>query len=353
MFGISSNKKFLGIDIGTYTIKVVEVSRKNKNFFLENYGEVPTALTGTGPFRPSEKNSLAFSDQSIASAIKAVCQEAGIKTVEANFSIPDYATFFTNLEIPVMDKEEIPQAVQYEIRPYIPLPLSEINLDWIITEGEPSKTPLKLLIAAIPNWVINQYSEISNLSGLKIRFLESEAFALSRVAGLGGAGKTIGMVDMGARSTTCGVVKNGILKTSYSFNIAGNELTDRLSKSLSIDFGQAEALKREFGLAAGDAARRDVGKILIPLVDLMVEEIKKVFRTFYQNEGEEVERIVLSGGCSLLPGLKEYLFANLKKEISSANPFTGLVFPPALRGILEQRGPSYATAVGLAVKGLE
>lgn len=357
MFGIRFGaKKFLGVDIGTSSIKIVEMRRRGKTRILENYAEVKTSLTRRKPIKPFKKNNLLLSDRNIAKAIQAICKEADIPTKEANFSIPDFCTFFTAFEIPAMSKEEVPEAIKYEVRPYVPLPLSEITLDWTVTQGEFSKTPLKVLVIAIPNAVVSQYRAIAHISGLKLKILEPEVFALVRATIKKEEKKIIGLIDIGARSTTCSILEEGIIKTSHSFNIASNQLTESLASSLNIDYNEAEKLKRKYGLTLNGRAgesQQSIRKILVPLVDSILEEIKKIFRTFYQNEGKEVEKIILGGGLSLMPNLKEYFFAELKKEVVISNSFSNISYSPVLKKTLEKEGPSYAVAVGLALKGLE
>lgn len=354
----SRSKKFLGIDIGTSSIKIVEMRRQGKGRGLENYGEIKNSSFKKKRFRAFQKNNLLLSNREVAKAIQAVCKEAGIQTKEVSFSIPDFCSFFTGFNLPVMGKDEIPQAVRYEVRPYIPLPLSDVTLDWLIIKGEVSKTPLKILVAAVPNDVINQYQEIAHLADLKLRVLESEVFALVRaLAKKNEKEKEItGLIDIGARSTTCSILEQGILKTSYSFNIAGNELTGVIAKSLNIDYNKAEEMKRKYGLLFKNEigeSQRNIREILLPLIDSILEEIRKVFRDFYRNEGKEVKKIILAGGLVSMPGLKEYFSAELKKELDVADPFFNIACPAILTNTLKEIGPSYAIGVGLALKGLE
>ena len=357
-------KRFLGIDIGTSFIRVVEMGRRGRTYQLENYGEINTSAFKEKAFRFFHKNTLSLSNKQVAVGIRTICREAEIETKEVNFSIPDFCSFFTSFKLPLMGEDEVPQAVQYHVRPYIPLPLNEVTLDWFIVEGEPSKTPLKILVVAIPNEVINQYQEIAELANLKLRILEPEVYALARASVKEDKEKKIiGLVDIGARSTTCSILEKGILKISYSFNIAGNELTEIIARSLNIDYNKAEELKREYGLLVKKESQLpkeimgreegEIRRILIPLVDSILEEIKKVFRNFYRSEGKEVEIIILSGGVVLMPGLKEYFSAELKKEIILADPFLNIACPPILSRLLKEMGPSYAIAVGLALKGFE
>lgn len=349
------SKKFLGIDIGTSSIRVVELSRKGGKRFLENYGEIRTSSLQKAPFRIFEKNTLVLSNREIAQAISAILTETGIQNREVNFSIPDFASFFTNFELPPMTEKEIPLAVRYEARSYIPLPLSDITLDWSVIGGKVSdslKTALKILVVAIPNEVINQYQEIAKLSRLELKSLEAEAFALSRSLAKNEK-KIIAIVDIGARSTTCNILENGILKTSHSFNISGNELTEILSKSLRVDYKKAEELKKNLGITFEGETEKNIREILLPLIDAISVEIKKVFESFHRQEGKEIEKIILAGGSALLPGLNEYFFEEFKKEFKIANPFVNISYPSILEETLKAMGPSYAIAVGLALKGLE
>lgn len=355
-FGLKKTpKSFLGIDIGTSSIKVVELGRKGQTIKLLNYGEVKTVSLQRSPFRIVEKDGLLLSDQEIAAAISAIFKEAGIQSREANFSIPDFSSFFTTFDLPPMSQKELENAVKYEARSYIPLPLSEITLDWMVIEGKTSdktKGSLSVLAVAIPNEVISQYQEIANLAGLQIRSLEAEAFALCRSL-TKDKKKIVAVIDMGARSTTCNILESGILKLSHSFNISGNELTEVLSRSLVVEYEKAEELKRNLGLVGEDEAGRNVREILLPLVDSILSEIKKIFQNYSQRENKEIEEIILAGGTALSPGLKEYFSAELKKEVMLANPFLQMEFPPQLQETLKQMGPSYAIAVGLAMRGLE
>ena len=344
-------KKFLGIDIGSSFIRVVEIGRRGQIYRLENYGEIGNIFLKKKPFRIFQHNALAFSNKEIAKTLQAILKEAGIQTKEVAFSIPDFCSFFTSFEMPAMAEEEIPQAIQYEVRPYIPLPLNEVTLDWSIIEGEPSKTPLKVLVVAIPTDIVLQYQEIAQLTDLKLKFLESEVFSLARASIKNNKEqKVTGLIDIGARSTTCSVLEKGILKISHSFNIGGNELTDIIAKSLNIDYNKAEETKIKYGLVPD---RDNIRKILIPLIDSILEEVKKALRDFYLQEGKEVEEIVLSGGLAKMPGLKEYFSTTLKKRVIISDPFLRIDCPSVLVDTLREIGPTYAIAVGLALKGLE
>lgn len=387
-------KRFLGIDIGTSSIKAVELSRWGERRKLENYGEIKTSALYEKPFRTFEKNTLLLSNQDVARAIKAIVKESKIRARQVILSIPDFSSFFTNFELPLMTKEELPEAIKNEARLHIPLPLGEVVLDWVIVEGETfdykkekefnrftprfngqgiDRKKLKILLVAVPNEVINQYRELAALAGLQLFALEAEAFGLLRsLVGEESKKQVIALIDIGSRSITCSIIDKGILKTSYSFDMAGNELTQVIAKSFNIDYKNAEDLKKKHGLLFTQdlnlEAEKNVKEVLLPLIDTILREIEKVSRNFYQQEKKEIEKIIIAGGGALLPGLSEYFQEHFKKEeyenlshlnvsracvIEIADPFSNIFCPPILENTLKNMGPAYAIAVGMALRGLE
>lgn len=348
----------MGIDVGSSYVKIVEISKLGYRRKLENYGSLAASVLYEKPFRTFEKSTLLLSNQDVARAILAIIDEAKMKTRQVIFSIPDFSTFFTNIELPPMTKEELPQAVKYEARQLIPVPVEEVTLDWQIIEGGISsekKTKLKILLAAVPNEVINQYREIAELSQLKLVALEAEVFGLIRSLIKEDEVGATAIIDIGVRSTTCNITDKKILQISYSFDMGGNEFTEVISKGLSVDYREAETLEKKYGILSlgGGGKEKDVGQILLPLIDVILREVERIFYNFSIKNEKKIQKIILAGGLALLPGLKEYFGANLKKEIEIANPFHNIFYPPVLEGTLKEMGPGYAVAVGMALRGLE
>src|SRR3989344_3110627 len=213
----ASSKNFLGVDIGTSAVKIVELSKMGNRKKLENYGEMQSSLLYEKPFRTFEKSTLTVTSNDVVRTILAILKEAKIKASKACFSIPDFSTFFTTFQLPPMTEEEVPSAVQYEARQYIPLPLSEVTLDWQIVgkkmDSQKKSGDFNILLVAVPNEVIQQYQNIAAASRLELIALEAEVFSLSRAlaAGMEGA---IALIDMGARSTTINIIDKGFLRLS-------------------------------------------------------------------------------------------------------------------------------------------
>lgn len=342
----------LGIDIGTSTIRVVELVKRGEQEELKNYALVSLLPTYRKPVRELQKDTWLLSPTEIAKILNSVLREAGIRTKETVFSIPDFATFFTSFSLPPMSKEEMSQAVKFEARRHVPLPLSEVTLDWIVIKdalADNSEGSLEILLVVVPNDIIDQHTKIAELCNLDLLALEAEVFGLFRALDRSDK-KTIGLIEIGSQSTTCSIVDQKQIKFSHSFDIGGSNFTERLSKSLNLNYQAAESLKKRQGILEGSQNTKDV---LIPLFDLILSEIGKVVDNFYKQAGKEIETYILAGNSALLPGLKQYFAQTLKKEIKLAHPFVDMMYPPVLEEIVKEIGPGFAIAAGMALKKLK
>lgn len=344
-------KKMLGIDIGTSSIKVVELSLWGGGRTLENYGEIKSASLFKEPFRTFEKGSYLLSSHFVSRAIGSILEEAKIKTRAAVFSIPDFSTFFVSFDLPPMSEREIPEAVRFNAPQYIPLPISEITLDWRLIAGVPGEkhSDLKILLIAITKQTIQEYQRVAKTVGLELYALEAEALAVVKSLAKDNK-KTIIIIDIGAQSTTVNIVDKGVLKKSYSFDFAGNKLTYALSCALDKSSVEAEEMKSKQGLFAKE---KSISGTLYLLIDPLLVEIKKIADEFLQIERKEVEEIYLTGGTAGLPGLKEYFGEVLKKKTEIPNCFSDFLYPPALNETLSEMSPRFSVAVGVALQGLQ
>ena len=346
-------KRYLGVDIGTSFIKIVELSQRGKRIKLDNYGEIEASSLYEKPFRSFEQSTLSFSSNDIVRAVKAILEEAKMNSYKAYFSIPDFSTFFTSFRLPPMPREELPQAGQFEARRHIPLPMSEVVLDWqVIGEKDVSQNlnNFNVLLVAVPNEVIRQYEEIARLARMKIIALEAEVFSLLRSLAREEKEAAI-LIDIGARSTTVSIADAGIIKISHSFDTAGNDLTSLISRALNLEMKNAETIKQKHGILSSDSA--DSKGAIMPMIDLISGEIKKVSQNFYLQENKRPQKIILAGGSALLPGLPDYFSKAAEMKVEIANPFASIYCPPILNDVLRKMGPAYAVAVGAALRGFE
>lgn len=346
------SKKCLGIDIGASSIKVVELSSFGKKKKLENYAEFrfPPQAPSIKTF---QKETLFLLSDEVSEILQVLFKEAKIKGKKAALSIPDFSTFFTTFSLPPMTEREIPQAVEFEARHHIPLPLSEVTFDWKIIEKEEMMPGLKLkiLLVAVPNKVLQSYQRMATLAQLEVEGIEAEVFGLIRSSiPKSKSQEPVCLVDIGWQSTTVSIAVEKSLRVSHSFDISGLGLTKALSSALEIDLKEAERLKEEYGL---NLRQQQVAKVLIGEINSLAVEVEKVCQDFYQAEGKRVGEVVLSGGTASLFGLKEYLETRIKKNVQIADPFSTVSFPSVLKNRLRELGPSFAVALGVGLMGVE
>ncbi len=344
-------KKMLGIDIGTASVKVVELSRWGQGITLENYGEIRSSSLYKEPFRNIERGSYLLSNYFVSRAIRAVLDEAKIKTKAAVFSIPDFSTFCSTFDLPPMGAKELNEAVYYNAQQYVPLPIAETTLDWRLIGGTPGDktSSLKIFLVTIPNQIINDYQVVAQQAGLDLYAVEAEALGLARAL-VKNTKECVCLVDIGVQSTTVNIIDRQSLKKSYSIDFAGGQLSYSISTGLGLSQIEANELIKQEGLVS---SREAISKMLYLLIDPLVNEMRKIISEFYQQEGKGPDAIYLTGGTSLLPGLKEYIAETLKIKTNVPNCFSEFLYPPILEKSLEKMAPSFSVATGVALGGLE
>ncbi len=346
-------KHYLGIDIGASSIKIAEVSVSGKRKKLENYIEFRMPLSEKS-LKTFHGENLVLLSNEVSEILQVLLKKAKIKEKKAVLSLPDFSTFFTTFSLPPMTETEVFQAIEFEARHYVPLPLSEVTFDWQIIDKEEtvSGTRRKVLLVAIPNTVLMSYQKMASSCNLEIVGMEAEVFSLIRSSWPGGKYEflPICMVDFGWESTTINIVEKKKLSSSFSFDISSVSLTKDLSVALNVSLEEAEKIKITHGL---DPQKPEVAKALLDKVNLLAMEIEKICEDYFQTKNKRVDNLVLSGGSANLFGLKEYLSSRIKKNLLLAEPFLSVNHPFVLNERLKKIGPSFAVALGAALISAE
>lgn len=349
-FGFGRSKSgYVGIDIGGSSVKVVQLRQEKERPVLVSYGELKTAayLKKTSETTPGAGGFLRFVDSDVAEMINDVIKESNVTSDQAVFSIPAVSSFIAMIDLPRLSEEEIEAAVPYEAKKYIPIPLSEISLDWeIIDEGDDKK--IKVLLVAVPREIINKYKRIGEVANLNVVALEVENFSAAR--SLVGRDKTpTVIVNMGAQMTNVMIVDQGIVRLGNNIERGAAEISRTLSRSLSIDQDRADELKLKVGLS-DRPEEKEVVDVIMPLVDFLFHEVLRVVNSYNRASSRKVERVILAGGGANLNGLVNYVTKLMGLETVKANPFSKVVYPAFMQPILREAGPNFVVAVGLALR---
>ncbi len=362
LFGKQS-PSVLGIDIGSSAIKIVQLKRKNGRAILETYGELalgPYAggTVGQATNLPTEKIVEALNDLLSEKEVNVTTRTCGI-------AIPFSASLMSVIELPQVPVKQLAQMVPIEARKYIPVPISEVTLDWSIipqdqnpelpeprdAEGKPALPKMEILIVALHNDTVNRYKEIVTKSALDASFFEIEIFSTMRSI-LDSETTPVMIVDMGATSTKLYIVERGVLRGSHTINRGSQAVTNTLSKSLGISVTDAEILKRDKGLL-GVAGGIGVKDIIITAFDYIFSEANHIVLEYEKQYNKNISKIFLVGGGSALKGFVDVAKQSFQTEIVAGDPFSKVVAPAFLEQVLRETGPEFTVAVGVALRKLQ
>ena len=356
---------FLGIDIGTTGIRMVQLGLNGKEITLENYAYTETKeymeILDSGKRTADVK----MSDTEILKDLLKIMTNAEITAIKTAISIPISSAFSSVMVLPDISEGEISKVVNYEARQHIPLPLSEVVFDWSIINKKPEKekpddkseekkegNKINILLVAIPKEVTKEYADIIKRTNLKLVAIETESFSLAR--SLVKNNEEVSMiVDIGNKTTSIIIVENDSVSESHSVpGAGGEEITKMISHGFNVDFNRAEDLKRDVGLTF-NGPRKKVSEITLPIVNIIISEIKKVNDSYFNKNKREIKKIIISGSSAKLPGLIDYFSKELKPTIEIADPWRDIAHNKILSKELKRISTSFSVAVGLALRGFE
>lgn len=348
-------RRQIGVDIGTSSIKVVELSREGSHPALQNYGLIE-GLDFFGDVSATDHvSTFKLSEAEIIAALKELLKTTRIQTREAVFSIPIFSSFLTVMELPQMNLKDLERAVPFSARSYIPVPINEVVLDWLAIPPRPSSgqapRPVSVLLVAVSKEVVSKYRRVVEGAGLILQGLEPESFSLVRSL-VGTDPEPVMLADLGARSTTLTIVEQGFVRMSHTVQLSGIELTKTIARGLAISLERAEGLKRTTGLAAG-GEERGIAGLIRPGLDRLADEYEKMASSYFRKEGVKLGKIILAGGMANLPGFRQYLQGRLNIETIIGDPFGRVSYAAEVKPLLKQELTSQlAVAVGLALREL-
>lgn len=356
----------IGIDVGTSSIKVVQLRKKKGRAVLETYGELslgPYAGLALGQVTnlPADK---------IAEAIKDILRESNVTTNSAGVSIPFKSSLVSLIELPQAEPKQLQEMIPLEARKYIPVPISEVTMDWWVVPTEfdhdldfaqgvddennelkPESHKVQVLVVSIHNDVLSTYSTIVKDAGINTTFFEIEMFSSTRAL-LSGETTPVMIFDMGASSTKIYILERGVVKYSHIINRGSQEITVSISKGLNITFDRAEHMKRNLG-SGSPAEEKDIYEIISLTLDYVFSEANTVTLNYQRKFNKAISKVILTGGGVAMKGVFELARANFQTEVVMGDPFNKVESPAFLEDVLKVTGLEFSTALGLALRKLQ
>jgi type IV pilus assembly protein PilM len=356
----------IGIDIGSSSIKVVEIKKKGGKAVLETYGAI-----ALGPYAELDAGRVTnLPVDKVAQALQEVLKQSGATGTELALSIPIQSSLIFVLELPLQVKEsEMSEIVTTEARKYIPVPITEVSIDYFLLPkkeasfeemnsgeagaGSPivGSERLSVLVVATQNDAVARYRSIVSECKLSASFFEIEIFSSIR-SNFEHELSPVLLIDFGASRTKLSIVEFGMVKGYHTIDRGGMDISNSISKSLSVSFAEAEKMKKEFGLF-GNGAEKTLADIIKVHIDYIFSETNNVLLGYEKKYNRTISKVIFTGGGSLLKGLKEVAENNFRAEIEIGRPFSKVSAPAFLEKVLDTLGPEFAVALGLALRKLQ
>lgn len=339
---------FFGLDIGNHSLKVAEVKYSGNKAIIEHVGTAETQFSAIG----IESDEAAIA--TLADAIKNLKNSAGIKTNKVVAALPETIIFSRVIEIPNTDEAKIEETVYWEAKQYIPIPIEDVNLDWIKIQEKKvgANTFLQLLIVAAPKKIVTHYQNLMQKAGLELIALETESVATSRIVSYRSQiDKPILVLDFGAVGTDMSVVKNGKLIFAQTLGTGSDALTKAIANDYGISEQQAEQYKRAYGMLETEGEGK-IARSIKPVMEIVLNEINKTVNYFkaHLQEGTPSTIYIVGDGSKLL-GLTEFMGQKLGIATEIFDPSRVIELDGGLKKELQQSSlVNYTTSIGLGMK---
>lgn len=373
---------YIGVDLGTAGIKVVELANTKGHAQLLTYGIVESSADVVRSNAPETINK-------VVELLKTIVSKSHVTTDRAVAALPAFSVFSSILSLPPMPKSDLAQAVKWEAKKFVPMPLDEMILDWKLLKNIPevdvnqslvsdiekteaekikaedensfvqkkevivnqAKQNYRVLITAAPKNLVSRYLEIFKKANLKLISLETESFALARSLFFG-AKLPVMIIDIGSLTTAISIIEDGVPILNRSLDVGGATLTQAISTSLNIDRRRAEQFKRDIGIAHTNASS-GIPKVIERALNPVINEVKYSLNLYQSQTAQGIEKVILVGGSAFLPSITDYLSQVLNLNVYVGDPWFRVSYPEDLKLVLEEVGSRLAVAVGLGMRDID
>src|SRR3954463_8255920 len=349
MFGFGSSKSVVGLDIGSSSIKAVELKKVK--------GEVHVSHLGIERLGSDiVVDSMIVDSGSVSSAISKLFSDRKFGSKLVATAASGHSVIVKKISMQTVPENEVPDLLQTEAAQYIPFDMNDVNIDYQVLSEELNEPQMDVLLAAVKKDKILNYTNVLSLAGKIPEVVDIDAFALQNCYEYNyepSPTSTVALLNLGASVMNINIVKGNTPLFTRDVSVGGNQYTDSLQKELDLSFDDAESLK--LGHKVGTVSEDAKMPILQQVTEIIVLEIQKTFDFFRATAaGEHIERIYLAGGSSQVPGLIEALRQEFSIPVEGLNPFIKIEAPSGGNTeLFDKNSAQLAVAVGLALRSFE
>ncbi len=351
-FGGFGTKSMIGLDIGSSTVKAVEITMKGRGhgFELTNMGVAK--LASEAIVQGAFLNSGAISD-----AIREAIDNAKIKTKHAAAAVCGHSVIVKKVSLPTMTRAELDEQIRWEAEQYIPFDVNEVNLDFQILDSGGTEGQMDVLLVAAKKDLIDDYVQVITESGLIPAVIDVAAFAVENAYESNyetNPSEAVALVNIGAQVVNINIVSDGAPAFTRDITTAGNQYTEEIQKALTVSFEEAERLKLG-GKHSDDSTEvvpQEVEQAMRTVSDTVIGEISRSLDFFAATTADSrIERVYLSGGSSRVAGFASAFHERTGLAVELLNPLAKMAPSSKFdRELLEELAPSLGVSVGLAMR---
>jgi type IV pilus assembly protein PilM len=340
-----SRKELVGLDIGSNAVKLVELKSSKGGYQLKNIGEALLPQLAI-------VNKIIENRDAVADTVSSLFEDLRVKTKNVAISISGHSVIIKKVSLPKMSENELKESIPWELEQYIPQSIQDVNYDYQVIPGETPEGNIDVLIVAAKKDVTSSYVSVINDIGLNPVVVDVDVFALENMYEINypESEGLVALVNIGASVTNINILKDGVSIFTRDITTGGNQLTDWIIKDMGLNFAEAEKMKSS--MREGDVPQELEG-LTNNFNDLICGEIKRTLEFFASTLWRsKVSNIMIGGGSSKVPGLREVLADMTDASVDFMNPFRSIAydkndFDPEY---IEAIAPKMSVVMGLAMR---
>jgi len=344
------SKPLVGLDIGSSSVKAVELTKSKKGYQITGI-----ACEILGP--DAVVDGAIMDSPAVADAIKRALASGKFSPKGVAAGVSGHSVIVKRVVLPVASEEEVDASIQFDAEQYIPFGLSEVNMDYQVVGPASGDDPgLEVLLVAAKKDKIQNHTSVISRAGRTADVVDIDAFALQNAFEANYSVdpfNVVALLNIGASLMNINITKGGMPLFIRDVSVGGNQYTDILQKELQLTFQEAEDLKLG---KAGDGVEADmVQPLLESITDLLIMEVQKTFDFFKETyPNETISQVFLSGGTARTTGLANKIQETFGYSAEVLDPLKSITLGPRVSAAqVISLGPALTVAVGLALRGFD
>ncbi len=348
------NKYILGLDVGSSSVKAVELESASGGYKLTGFGYA--ALPSEAIVQGSFMNAPA-----ISSAIRDACDEAGIKAKEVASSVSGHSVIVKRISLPIQSEYELEETISWVAEQYIPFDINVVNIDHQVLQEDTLEGQMDVILVAAKKDLIDDYTSVIADAGLSLAVLDVDSFAVGNMYEYcynPNDTDTVALVDIGASVININVMTGNVPAFTRDITTGGNQYTEEIQKTLGISSEEAERIKVG-GHATGtskDVVPQEVEEAMRSVSETILGEIQRSL-DFYRatTSSGDLDKMILCGGGARVAGLARLFQEKIEIPVEIADPFSKISI--ATRSVdadqLRDLAPALCVALGLGMRKVE